>query len=140
MPTFSRRSLDHLDTCHFELQRLFLEVIKERDCTILQGFRGKDDQEKAFNEGKSKAHWGQSKHNYSPSCAVDVMPYPINWNDKDGVTKFYEFVKKKADELGIKIRWGADWDGDGKYWEKDGWEIDGPHYELIDTSGSVIPK
>ena len=130
MPTFSRRSLDHLDTCHFNLQRLFLEVIKERDCTILQGFRGKDDQEKAFNEGKSKAHWGQSKHNYSPSCAVDAMPYPIDWSDIPRVREFSEFVKNKAKELNIGITWGGDFRG----------FFDGPHYELTDTSGSVIAK
>ena len=140
MPTFSRRSLNHLDTCHFSLQRLFLEVIKERDCTILQGFRGKDDQEKAFNEGKSKAHWGQSKHNYSPSCAVDVMPYPIDWNDIKGITEFAKYVLSVAKKLDIKIVWGADWDSDGIPWERENWEIDGPHYELKDTSGSVLPK
>ena len=75
--------------------------------------------------------WPNSKHNTYPSIAVDVMPYPIDWNDKNRVTTFYEFVKKKADGLGIKVRWGADWDMDGKYWEREGWEVDGPHYELV---------
>ncbi len=140
MPSFSSKSKSFLDTCSIELQRLFNEVIKTEDCTILCGHRGKEEQEIAFLMDQSKAHWGQSPHNLVPSCAVDVMPCPIDWKDKDRVTKFYEFVKSKADEMGIKIRWGADWDMDGNYWERSNWEIDGPHYELIDTSHSKLPE
>jgi peptidoglycan L-alanyl-D-glutamate endopeptidase CwlK len=33
-----------------------------------------------------------------------------------------------AKELGIGIRWGADWDSDGKPREKG--ETDSPHFEL----------
>ncbi len=34
-----------------------------------------------------------------------------------------------AAELGVPIRWGADWDGDGKAREKG--ESDSPHFELV---------
>jgi peptidoglycan L-alanyl-D-glutamate endopeptidase CwlK len=33
-----------------------------------------------------------------------------------------------AKELGVSIRWGADWDNDGNYREKG--EYDSPHFEL----------
>ena len=132
MPNFSATSLTKLGTCDSRLQQLFKVVVEEVDCTIICGHRGKLEQDKAFAEGASHVKWPNSKHNTYPSIAVDVMPYPIDWNDKERVTKFYEFVKKKADELGIKIRWGADWDMDGNYWERENWEVDGPHYELVE--------
>lgn len=123
MPSFSKKSLERLGTCDPELVRLFTEIIKEFDCTVLCGHRGREDQEKAFEEGRSKARFGQSKHNSSPSKAVDVMPYPINWNDSEGLADFAGFVLTKAEDLGIKIRWGGHFKGGF---------FDGPHYELED--------
>lgn len=120
---FSKTSKSRLATCDVALQLLFNEVIKERDCTILCGYRGEAEQEKAFAEGKSKAHFGQSKHNKTPSEAVDVMPYPINWNDSEGLADFAGFVISKAADLGINIRWGGNF--------KNGF-FDGPHYEMED--------
>lgn len=119
---YSKQSKERLLTCDIGLQLLFNEVIKERDCTILCGFRDKEEQEKAFEQGRSKARFGQSKHNSSPSKAVDVMPYPINWNDSEGLSDFAGFVLSKAEELGIKIRWGGHFKN----------FFDGPHYELIE--------
>lgn len=132
MPHFSASSLERLNTCHPDLQVLFLEVIKEIDITILCGHRGEAEQNKAFADGASHVKWPNSKHNTYPSVAVDVAPWPINWNDRDSFTRLYETVKKKADELGIKIRWGADWNMNGQYWERANWEVDGPHYELVE--------
>ena len=60
--------------------------------------------------------------------AVDLVPYPVDWND---LTKFDQVAKAMfaaADELGVSIRWGADWDNDGNYREKG--EYDLPHFEL----------
>ena len=123
MNSFSKRSKENLESCHPSLQRLFNEVIKHRDCSVIYGYRGREEQERVFNEGKSKAHFGDSKHNYSPSLAVDVMPYPIQWNDKNGIMDFADFVKDTAFKLGIGIRWGGDFTN----------FFDGPHYELTGT-------
>ena len=60
--------------------------------------------------------------------AVDLVPYPVNWND---LTKFDQVAKAMfaaAKELGVSIRWGADWDNDGNYREKG--EYDSRHFEL----------
>ena len=132
MPHFSDISAFRLSTCDTRLQSIFNEVIKLTDCTILCGHRDKTAQEEAVKSGASKVQFPNSKHNSFPSKAVDVMPYPIDWNDTARVTAFYKIVKAVADKQGIKIRWGADWDMDGTYWERDGWEVDGPHYEVVD--------
>lgn len=73
-------------------------------------------------EGKSKAKWPRSKHNTIPSKAVDVMPYPIDWNDLERLSKFSELVKKTAKRMNIKIRWGGNFKS----------FFDGPHWELVE--------
>lgn len=130
MPSFSKRSLDNLNTAHPDLQKLFNEVIKYRDITILCGHRGKEEQDAAFAAKQSKLKYPNSKHNKIPSLAVDVAPYPINWSDINGFKELASFVLQKAKELGISIRWGGDWDGDGD--SKDETFLDFPHYELRD--------
>jgi len=65
MPQFGKDSLARLSTCHPDLQKLFNEVIKHYDCTILEGHRSDEDQLKAFNAGKSKIKSG-GKHNHAP--------------------------------------------------------------------------
>lgn len=132
MPAFGPTSMERLATCDPRLQRLFAEVVKHWDCTVLCGHRGQVEQEAAFAAGKSKARWGQSKHNSMPSRAVDVMPWPVNWDDIPALTMFAGFVLATAAQMGIRVRWGADWDQDRKPWEKENWEQDGPHWELLE--------
>lgn len=130
MPKFGKKSEERLATCHVDLQRLFNEVIKHYDCTVLCGHRGKDEQDEAVRTGVSKLAWPNSKHNSLPSKAIDVVPFPIDWND---MTRFYHFggfVLAVAKQLGIKIRWGGDWNGDLKF--RDEKFKDLPHFELVE--------
>lgn len=113
MPSFNKRSLEKLRSAHPDLQRLFLAVIAETDCTILCGHRGKEEQQGAYQDGLSKLQWPDSKHNKLPSLAVDASPYPIDWKNTERFLVFGRQVLAKANELGLKIRWGADWDMDG---------------------------
>lgn len=128
MPSFSKQSAAALATTDFALQRLFNEVIKTFDCTIICGARSEADQNKAFLEGKSKQRWPTSKHNTFPSRAVDVAPAPIDWNDLERFVFFAGYVKCTADRLGIRIRWGGDWNSDTR--TKDEKFRDYPHFEL----------
>lgn len=130
MSTFGAASEKQLATCSPNIQRLFREVIKHRDCTIVCGFRNQADQDKAFAEGKSKLKWPNGKHNKQPSKAVDVMSYPIDWNDRERQAHFAGFVLGIAAPLGIKVRWGGDWNQNGK--TKDESFLDMPHFEEIE--------
>lgn len=116
MPHFSVRSIARLSTCDQRLFDLFSEVVKQRDCTVLEGFRSKEVQDKYFAEGKSKLKWPNGKHNTQPlSQAVDVAPYiykAISWSTNDCI-EFAQFVLATAEKMGIELRWGGDWDGDG---------------------------
>ena len=90
----------------------FCEVAKHYDLTIICGYRNEEDQNEAVRTGKSNVIWPNGKHNSQPSLAVDAAPYPIDWNDKIRFYHFVGFVRGVASQLGIKIRCGADWDGD----------------------------
>lgn len=129
MPKFSKASLDQLATCHPSLQLLFNEVIKDIDCKVLEGHRGKEAQNKAYAEKRSKLKWPNGKHNKFPSLAVDVVPWPLDWNDRESFKQLSEVVFKKAAVLKLKIRWGGDFNMDGDKTTKDSWDM--PHYELI---------
>jgi peptidoglycan LD-endopeptidase CwlK len=130
MPSFGHQSLTKLATCDQRLQDLFNEVVKTIDCTVLEGHRGQAAQTAVFVNGHSKNPWPTSKHNSYPSKAVDVAPYPVDWDDKGGFYIFAGFVKAIANKQGIKIRCGVDWDGDGQ--TRDQTFHDLPHFELVD--------
>lgn len=128
MPKFGSRSKKNLSEAHPLLQEVFNEVIKHYDCSVIEGHRPQAEQDKAFHAGKSKLKFPQSKHNKTPSLAVDVVPFPIDWNDKDRFYYFGGLVMGIAAAMGIDLRWGGDWDGDNEF--KDQSFHDLPHFEL----------
>ena len=112
MPAFSGRSRSRLSECHPDLQAVFNRVIKEVDCIVIEGHRNEDRQEKLFKEGKTKAHYGQSKHNSNPSLAIDIVPYPVDWNDRERFTLFAGYVLGISKSMGVSLRWGGNWSRD----------------------------
>lgn len=140
MGTFSATSSHRLATCDERLQRVFTQVVKTFDCTILCGHRGKEEQDAAVAAGNSQTPWPTSKHNGLPSKAVDVAPYPVRWGAegtpeqrRKDIARFYLFagyVKASAEALGVKLRWGGDWDGDADFNDQNFDDL--PHFELVD--------
>ena len=128
MPKFGSKSKQRLSTCDEDLIDLFNEVIKYFDCSVLEGHRNEEDQNKYFKEGTSKVKFPEGKHNASPSTAVDVVPYPVNWDDTARMYYFAGIVKGIAETMQINIRWGGDWDNDTEV--KDTKFKDLPHFEL----------
>jgi len=130
MPAFGTSSAQRLKGCHPNLQRLFNEVVKHVDCSILCGERDEAEQTELFRTGRSKVEFPHSKHNASPSMAVDAAPYPINWNDKDRFYYFAGVVKGIASQMGIEIRWGGDWDSDNIFNDQTFFDL--PHFEIVE--------
>ena len=112
MPKFGKTSKRRLKTCEKDLQDLFSEVVKYFDCSVLVGYRGRNEQDNAYESGHSKVKWPNGKHNKKPSFAVDVAPYPVDWEDRERFIYFGGFVKGCAFRMGISLRWGGDWDND----------------------------
>jgi peptidoglycan L-alanyl-D-glutamate endopeptidase CwlK len=108
MAKFGKKSKERLATCDKRLQRVFNEVIHYVDCSVLEGHRSGERQDKLFEEGKTKVKYPKGRHNASPSRAVDVAPYPIDWADRERFHLFAGFVLGIAYSMDIALRWGGD--------------------------------
>ena len=111
---FSIKSEEALSTCCTELQVTMKEAIKRWDFSVLCGHRNSIDQNKAFSTNKSKVKYPDSKHNIYPSEAVDIAPYPIDYNDIGSFYLLVGYIIRIAEELGYDVRSGSDWDSDRK--------------------------
>jgi hypothetical protein len=146
-----------LATCRLDIQKVMNEVIKTFDNSIICGRRGEREQEKAFKEKRSKAHFGESPHNYPESFAVDAPPYPIDWRGEKELLEaakagdFKEVIEilhnlerwtlyaghvlatarqmKERGEISIELKWGGDWDRDTHL--SDNRFDDFPHFEIV---------
>lgn len=103
MPKFGNSSTRELSTCNPLLRMLFNEVIREYDCSILEGVRTLDTQKMYFETGRSKTM--NSKHLPDSdvrwwSDAVDVVPYPISWGETERSAILEAFVRR--DDAAIK--------------------------------------
>ena len=125
MPKFGKRSQEKMKGVNAQLQNVFNEVVKNFDCTIIEGLRSQERQDELVAQGKSKTKF--SKH--IEGKAMDVAPYPIDWEDRDRFHYFGGYVKGVASQMGVKIRWGGDWDGD--FETKDNNFDDLVHFELV---------
>ena len=90
------------------------------------------EQRRLFSEGKTKINGVErlSNHNHTPSRAVDIAPWPIDWSDMERFRFLGGVVLGVAGCRGLRIRWGGDWDGDGSF--KDQNFNDLPHFELLE--------
>ena len=132
MAKFSAASLKQRATLHPRLQLVFDEAIKYYDFAIIEGFRGKTLQNKAFATGKSKLPWPLGSHNKTPSKAADLAPFPIDWSDRSQALVRFGIlagvIKTCAERLKVRIRWGGDWN---RNWDpRDETFLDWGHFEL----------
>ena len=127
---FGKTSSERLATCDPRLQEIANEAIKYIDFSIVCGHRTEEAQQEAFNSKASKVQWPDSKHNSLPSKAMDVAPYPLDWEDIKRFAFLMGILKGIAMQKGINVRLGSDWDSDGDI--TDHKFMDWPHIELVD--------
>lgn len=104
-------------------------LIQIYDVQIVEGYRGEQRQNALYQTGKSQLQWPNSMHNRKPSLAVDVVPYPIDWEDRERFYYMAGLIMGIGEELHIPIRWGGDWDQDREF--KDNEFDDLAHFELV---------
>lgn len=130
--SLSQNSKALLGKAHPSLRRLAEAVAaKGVPFRVTCSVRSAAEQNRAFRAGLSKARAGQSPHNYNPSAAIDIAPGwdgPINWQDTAAFDRVAAAFLDAAKALGVSLRWGADWDMDGK--TSDERFVDRPHIEL----------
>lgn len=110
--------------------------ITTQDFVVLCGVRTLAEQKKLYAQGRTapgKIVTWTLKSRHLPAAdglgrAVDLCPYPIDWDDLKKFDKIADAMFAAAKELGTPIRYGADWDMDGVRRERG--ESDSPHFEL----------
>lgn len=134
MPRFGAGSLAELGTCDEDLQKVMNEAIKYFDFKVMEGHRGQQEQDAAVADGNSKTPWPTSKHNGTPSKACDCAPYPVDWTGSEAARQRFVFmagvITTCARQLGIKIRWGGDWNQNDDTRDEPKFR-DFPHFELV---------
>lgn len=146
----SNKSQSQLSTVHPQLRHVVERALElsTTDFSVNEGLRTEAAQRANIQKGVSQTM--KSKHLKQAdgyAHAVDLVPYPLNWDLKN----FYPIataMKKAAEELSIKIRWGGCWcmlNGDTRTPQQMAEEytaarrkagnkafIDGPHFELVE--------
>lgn len=101
------------------------------DFMVLEGKRTLQRQQELFDQGRKtpgKIVTWTMKSKHIDGLAVDLVPFPVDWNDTRKFDQIAKAMFAAGKELGVTIRWGADWDMDGNYREKG--EYDSPHFEI----------
>lgn len=147
--TFGAASLKALEGVHPDLVRVARRALaaSKVDFRVLEGVRTPERQKQLYAQGRTKpgpkVTWTlNSNHFVNPKTgyghAVDLLPAPYDWKLEDPKTtpeiddnfaKVALAMYQAASDLGVRIRWGANWDGDNQWREKG--EGDNPHFELV---------
>ena len=114
MPKFGKKSKERLKGVDTKLVNVLNELIKIMDCTIIEGVRSEEKQQEYFKKGKSKIDGITKKGMHQLGKAIDLAPYPIDWNDRDRFHYMGGMIRGIAKQLNVNVRWGGDWDSDGQ--------------------------
>ena len=144
MANFGKSSMSRLMTCERDIQTIFLAVVKVYDCSVIFGIRTPETQFELYKKGREEVNgeWvvkdsdkvvtfkdgfkKLSRHNYEPSRAADVVPYPIDWKDinkmfqLNGVVQAVQSQLLEQGKITKTLEWGGNWRSFKDY----------PHYQL----------
>lgn len=112
------RSLQNLSGVHPDMVAVVKKAIEitEVDFTVIEGIRNVSRQRELYKAGKSTTM--NSRH--ITGHAVDMVPWPVDWEDLERFETMAKAMKEAAEELDIPIVWGGDWKS----------FYDAPHFEL----------
>lgn len=122
---FGARSTRNLVTVKPELQRVCRRALDWgiMDFSVIQGLRTQAQQDRLYAQGRTEpgpiVTWTRNSPHLTGD-AVDVAPYPINWDNTKEFYKLAGVMKAAAIVEGVDLVWGGSW---VKY-------KDLPHYEL----------
>lgn len=136
------RSLERLGTCHPDLQRVVHKAaaLSPFDFTVLCGLRTNEEQAELYAQGRTNPGrivtytdgvMKRSRHQPNAagqSEAVDLAPFPINWDNTKQFILLASVMLVAAEREGVGLIWGGDWDRDFDLDEHRFSDL--PHYEL----------
>jgi len=134
------KSRERLQGVHPKLVAVVEMAIEltHQDFMVLEGVRTPARQRELYAQGRNgdkrpKVTWTLNSNHFINAKtgyghAVDLVPFPVDWCHKklDVIAKA---MFAAADTLNTPIRWGRDWNRNGKPAEKG--ETDSPHFELV---------
>lgn len=141
MAHFGKTSRIRLEGVHPLLQDIALRVVlRHHDCSVIYGVRTEEEQTILVQKGLSKTM--DSMHLIQEDGyghALDLAPYPIDW---DNTKRFYYFagmVMAVAEEILTEdwyLCWGGDWDGDDDLDDQSFMDL--VHWELRRKGGTIV--
>lgn len=125
------RDLLKLEGVNADLVRVVKHAADMIPLTVIEGVRTRERQADLYAIGRTKpgkpVTWTlNSKH--CDGLAVDIGPVPLDWTDRKAFLTVAGAMFAAAQRVGVRLRWGGDFDGDGIIGEKN--EHDLPHFEL----------
>jgi len=137
--SLSARSLKNLEGVNPKLVAVVKRAIQitEQDFVVIEGVRTQARQDELWAQGRTKpgqiVTWTKDAsshgiHKDGYGRAVDICPYPVDWNDLKKFDAIADAMFAASAELDVPLRWGADWNMNGKPRERG--ESDSPHFEL----------
>lgn len=143
MYQLSKRSLERLNGVDDKLVKVIKRAIEKsrQDFSVTEGLRSHEQCCINYGKGRtaaqctakgvparyaqpaaSKVTWLNDpfKSKHADGKAVDLVPYPVDWNDLNKFAAIAQAMKQAARELNISIQWGGDWKVNKDY----------PHFEL----------
>lgn len=129
---FSQRSIDNLKGVHPKLVKVVERALsyKIMDFAVTAGVRTLQQQQDLYEQGRSLpgpivTNTMKSDHLINPVTgfghAVDIHPFPINYNDTARYNLLAALMFRAAAEEGVSIDWGG-------FWKK---FKDLPHYAIL---------
>lgn len=117
------RSKNNLKGVHPDLVKVVERAITltTQDFTVIEGVRTTQRQQELYAQGRTKpgskvtnADGVKNKSNHQAKAdgyghAVDIVPYPVDWNTTSKFRAIADAMKQAAKDLGVKLEWGGDW-------------------------------
>jgi peptidoglycan L-alanyl-D-glutamate endopeptidase CwlK len=139
----SKLSLSRLVGLNANLEAVVKRAIEitEQDFMVVEGVRSKEQCFINYGKGRTvdqckakgvPAQYAQPKlakvtwlnnplsSKHVTGKAVDLVPYPVDWNDLSKFKKIAVAMKQAAKELNVSMDWGGDWTSSKDY----------PHFEI----------
>ncbi|HIE3655308.1 TPA: M15 family metallopeptidase [Yersinia enterocolitica] len=125
----SQRSEKNLLGVNPELVKVVRRAIQitQVDFMVIEGLRSAERQRELVTKGASQTLNSRHLTGHAVDC-VPLISGAIPWNDKSKFKAVADAMFQAAKELGVRIRWGGDWNENGR--SDDERFYDGPHFEL----------
>ena len=101
------RSLQNLSGIHPDLRKVADRALQltTQDMTVIEGIRSVERQRQLLAQGHTRTM--NSRH--ITGHAIDVVPWPVDWDDWDKFDSLATAFAQASRELEIPITWGAAW-------------------------------